>query len=64
MKNLHNASREPHDGHGLCLSREKKLLLSWKPEGHGHHECMLGKLYSVIFAKKTPETVRKTKDKV
>ncbi|KAM7243805.1 hypothetical protein CapIbe_004413 [Capra ibex] len=63
MKNLHNVTGSLMTDTDFVSAVKRSFFSHGSQKATDIMDAMLGKLYSVIFAKKTPETVRKTKDK-
>ncbi|XP_007103728.2 A-kinase anchor protein 3 [Physeter macrocephalus] len=62
-KNLHDVTGALMTDTGFVSAVKRSLFSHGSQKATDIMDAMLGKLYSVIFAKKPPETVRKTKDK-
>ncbi|KAM9073147.1 A-kinase anchor protein 3 isoform 1-T2 [Megaptera novaeangliae] len=63
MKNLHDVTGALMTDTDFVSAVKRSLFSHGSQKAADIMDAMLGKLYSVIFAKKPPETVRKTKDK-
>ncbi|KAB0353016.1 hypothetical protein FD754_017873 [Muntiacus muntjak] len=63
MKNLHNVTGTLMTDTDFVSAVKRSFFSHGSQKATDIMDAMLGKLYSVIFAKKSPETVRKTKDK-
>ncbi|XP_057558958.1 A-kinase anchor protein 3 [Hippopotamus amphibius kiboko] len=63
MKNLHDVTGTLMTDTDFVSAVKRSLFSHGSQKATDVMDAMMGKLYSVIFAKKPPETVRKTKDK-
>ncbi|XP_066864680.1 A-kinase anchor protein 3 isoform X1 [Kogia breviceps] len=63
MKNLHDVTGALMTDTGFVSAVKRSLFSHGSQKATDIMDAMLGKLYSVIFAKKPPETVTKTKEK-
>ncbi|XP_055251232.1 A-kinase anchor protein 3 isoform X2 [Moschus berezovskii] len=63
MKNVHNITGTLMTDTEFVSAVKRSFFSHGSQKATDIMDAMLGKLYSVIFAKKPPETVRKTKDK-
>lgn len=63
MRNLHSVTGTLMTDTDFVSAVKRSFFSHGSQKATDIMDAMLGKLYSVIFAKKSPETVRKTKDK-
>ncbi|XP_030690307.1 A-kinase anchor protein 3 [Globicephala melas] len=63
MKNLHDVTGALMTDTDFVSAVKRSLFVHGSQKATDIMDAMLSKLYSVIFAKKPPETVRETKDK-
>ncbi|XP_024589163.1 A-kinase anchor protein 3 isoform X1 [Neophocaena asiaeorientalis asiaeorientalis] len=63
MKNLHDVTGALMTDTDFVSAVKRSIFSHGSQKATDIMDAMLGKLYSVIFAKKPPETVRETKDK-
>lgn len=63
MKNLHNVTGTLMTDTDFVSAVKRSLFSHGSQKATDIMDAMLGKLYTVMFAKKPPENVRKTKDR-
>uniref|UniRef100_A0A452QDI4 A-kinase anchoring protein 3 n=1 Tax=Ursus americanus TaxID=9643 RepID=A0A452QDI4_URSAM len=63
MKNLHNVTGTLMTDSDFVSAVKRSLFSHGSQKATDIMDAMLGKLYTVMFAKKPPENIRKTKDK-
>ncbi|XP_053410786.1 A-kinase anchor protein 3 [Nycticebus coucang] len=63
MKNLHNVTGTLMTDTDFVSAVKRSVFSHGSQKATDIMDAMLGKLYNVIFAKKIPETIRKSKDK-
>uniref|UniRef100_A0A8C3X3B9 A-kinase anchoring protein 3 n=1 Tax=Catagonus wagneri TaxID=51154 RepID=A0A8C3X3B9_9CETA len=63
MKNLHNVTGSLMTDTDFVSAVKRSLFSHGSQKATDIMDAMLGKLYTVVFTKKPPETVRKAKDK-
>nr|XP_035938019.1 A-kinase anchor protein 3 isoform X1 [Halichoerus grypus] len=63
MKNLHNVTGTLMTDSDFVSAIKRSLFSHGSQKATDIMDAMLGKLYTVMFAKKPPENIRKTKDK-
>nr|XP_012423731.1 PREDICTED: A-kinase anchor protein 3 isoform X1 [Odobenus rosmarus divergens] len=63
MKNLHNVTGTLMTDSDFVSAVKRSLFSHGSQKASDIMDAMLGKLYTVMFAKKPPENIRKTKDK-
>ncbi|XP_039111689.1 A-kinase anchor protein 3 isoform X1 [Hyaena hyaena] len=63
MKNLHNVTGTLMTDTDFVSAVKRSLFTHGSEKAADIMDAMLGKLYTVMFAKKPPEIIRKTKDK-